>query len=59
MHTYKVVAAYVRVHAKDFVTKTCPPCKLVALRLIDWQLVCNKIFTVKILLDVRAAEERT
>ncbi len=58
MHTCKVVAAYVRVHAKDFATKTRPPCKLVALRLINWQLVCNKIFTVKILQDVLAAEEK-
>ncbi len=58
MHTCKVVAAYVRVHAKDFACKTRPPCKLVALRLINWQLVCNKIFTRKILLDVGAAKEK-
>ncbi len=58
MHTYKVVAAYVRVPAKDFATKTRPPCQLVALRLIKWQLVRNKLFTVKILLDVLAANEQ-
>jgi hypothetical protein len=58
MHTCKVVAAYVRILAKYFATKTRPPCKLVALRLINWQLVSNKIFTVEILPDVRAAEEK-
>ncbi len=51
-----MVAAFVRVPAKDFATKTRPPCQLVALRLINWQLVCNKLFTINILLDVLAAE---
>ena len=57
MHTCKVVAAYVRVPAKYFATKTRPPCQLVALRLINWQLVRPKLITIQILLDVRAAEE--
>ncbi len=60
MHTCKVVAAYVRILVKDFATnlKTRPPCKLVELRLINRQLVSNKIFTVEILLDVGTAEEK-
>ena len=58
MHTCKVVAAYVWVPAKDFATKTRPPCQLVALSLINWQLVRTKLITMQILLDGRAAEEK-
>ncbi len=46
MHNSKVVAAYIRILAKTFATKTHPPRKLVALRLINPQLVSKDIITV-------------
>ncbi len=58
MHTCKVVAAYIWILLKNFATKTRPPCKLVALHLINQQRVSKKIFTVEILLDVGTAEEK-
>jgi hypothetical protein len=58
MHTCKVVAAYVQILVKDFATKTRPPCKLVALRLINRQLISKKIFPVEILPDVGTAAEK-
>ncbi len=57
MHTSKVVATCIWILVKDFATKTRPPRKLVALCLINRQLVSKKIFTFEILLDVGTAEE--